>query len=143
MEKVMKVKQLTVVIQNAAGALAEITGAVADEGVNIENACAYTAGDVVVCHLLTNDNEKARKALEKAGYRVVDTEVILVQVWNRPGALSAVATKFRQHAINLQYVYGTSSMGGEKMTFVFSSEDNDKAAEIFDSLVIEEAEKTL
>jgi hypothetical protein len=29
------------------------------------------------------------------------------------------------------------------MTMVFSSEDNDKAAEIFDSLVIEEAEKTL
>jgi hypothetical protein len=80
--------------------------------------------------------------LEKEGYRVVDTEVIVLHMWNRPGALSSVAMKFRQHAINLHYVYGTSSMGGEKMTVVFSSEDNNKAAEVFDSIVIEEAEKT-
>jgi len=142
MEKVTKEKQLTVVMQNTVGTLAEITGVVADNGVNIENVCAYTAGDVAVFHLLTNDNEKAKDALEKKGYQVVETEAIVVQMWNRPGSLSAVATKFRQHAINLQYVYGTSSLAGEKMTIVFSSDDNGKAAEVFDSMVIEEAEET-
>ncbi len=139
MEKVTKEKQLTVVMQNTTGALSEVTGAVADKGVNIENVCAYTVGDVAVVHFLTNDNEKARKALEEDGYRVVETEVILVHLWNRPGSLSAVATKFRQHAINIQYVYGTSSLAGEKMTLVLSSEDSDKAEEVFDSMVIEEA----
>jgi hypothetical protein len=143
MEKVTKEKQLTVVIQNTVGTLAEVTSVVADKGLNIENVCAYTAGDVAVFHIITNDNEKARKALEKEGYRVVETEAIVVQLWNRPGSLSAVATKFRQHAINLQYVYGTSSLAGEKMTIVFSSENNDKAMEVFDSMVIEEADKTV
>jgi hypothetical protein len=143
MEKVTKEKQLTVVIQNTVGTLAEVTSVVADKGLNIENVCAYTAGDVAVFHIMTNDNEKARKALEKEGYRVVETEAIVVQLWNRPGSLSAVATKFRQHAINLQYVYGTSSLAGEKMTIVFSSENNDKAMEVFDSMVIEEADKTV
>lgn len=143
MEKVTKEKQLTVVMQNTTGTLAEVTGVVADKGVNIENVCAYAVGDVAVVHLLTNDNEKARTALEKEGYRVVEMEVIVVHVWNRPGSLSAVATKFRQHAINIQYVYGTSSSAGEKMTIVFSSEDNDKAAEVFDSMVIEEAQNTV
>jgi len=135
---VKKEKQLTVVVHNTAGTLADVTGVVADKGANIENVCAYA-----VVHLLTDDNEKTRAALEKEGYRVVETEVIVVQMWNRPGSLSAVATKFRQHGINIQYVYGTSSLAGEKMTFVFSSEDNDKAAEVFDSMVIEEAQKTL
>jgi len=143
MEKVTKRKQLTVVIQNTVGTLADVADVAADKGVNIENVCAYTAGDMAIFHLLTNDNEKARKALEKAGYQVVETDSIVVQMWNRPGSLSVVAKKFQQHAINLQYVYGTSSLGGEKMTMVFSSEDNDKAQEVFDSLVIEEAEKTV
>lgn len=143
METVTKEKQLTVIMQNKMGTLAEITGVVADQGVNIENVCAYTVGDVAVVHLLTDNNATARTALEKEGCRVVETEVILVHVWNRPGALSAVTSKFRQHAINVQYVYGTSSMAGEKMTIVFSSEDNDKAADVFDSMVIEEAEKTV
>jgi hypothetical protein len=142
MEKVTKEKQLTVVMQNKIGTVAEVTGVVADKGVNIENVCAYTAGDVAVFHLLTDDNQKARKALEEEGYPVAETEVIVVHVWNRPGSLSAVAAKFRQHAIDIRYVYGTSSSGGEKMTIVFSAEDNDKAAEVFDSMVIDEAEDT-
>jgi hypothetical protein len=139
MEKVIKEKQLTVITQNEVGKLAEVTGAVADNGVNIENVCAYTSGDVAVFHLLTNDNEKARNALEEKGYGVVETEVIVLHLWNRPGSLSAVATKFRQHAIDLQYVYGTNSLAGEKMTVVFSAKDNDKAMEVFDSMVIEDA----
>ena len=143
MEQVKKEKQLTVVTQNTEGTLAGVTGVVADKGVNIENVCAYTVGDVAVVHLLTDDKEKARAALEKAGYRVMETEVIVVQMWNRPGSLSALAAKFRDHAINIQYVYGTSSLGGEKMTMVFSSEDNDKAAEVFDAMAIEQAQDTV
>lgn len=143
METVTKEKQLTVVVQNTAGKLADVTGAVAERGVNIENVCAYAVGDVGVVHLLTGDNQKAKAALEKEGYRVMETEVIVVQLWNRPGSLSAVAAKFREHAINLLYVYGTSSLRGEKMTMVFSSEDNDRAEEVFDSMVIEEAQHTV
>ncbi len=143
MEKVIKAHQLTVTVKNAVGRLAHVTGVVADEGVNIENVCAYSVDGVAVFHFLTDDNEKARRALENEGFDVVDTEVILLHLWNRPGSLSAVATKFRRHDINLQYVYGTSSMWGEKMTMVFSAEDNDKAAEVFDAVVLEEAELTV
>jgi hypothetical protein len=143
MEKVMREKQLTVVTQNALGTLAEVTSVVANIGVNIENVCAYAAGDVAIFHFLTDNNETARSALEEKGYRVMETEAIVLQMWNRPGSLSAVARKFRQHGIDLQYVYGTSSLGGEKMTMVFSSEDNAKAAEVFDSIVVEEGQSTL
>ncbi len=138
MEKVLKEKQITVITENAPGTLAEVTGVVAENGINIENVCAYGAGDVAVFHLLTNDVEKTKKALEKKGYRVVETEVIVMHLWNRPGSLSAVAAKFRQHSIDLQYVYGTSSQAGEKMTMVFSATNNDKAAEVFDSMVLED-----
>ena len=48
MEKVTKEKQLTVVMQNAMGALATVTGIVADKGANIENVCAYSDRKSVV-----------------------------------------------------------------------------------------------
>jgi ACT domain-containing protein len=139
MEKVMKKIQLKIVTKNSYGLLAEVTGLVADKGVNIEDLCAYANGDEATLYVLTNDNSKAREVLEEKGFHVEETEVIILRLWNRPGSLSSVATKFRQHAINLNYVYGTSSLGGERMTFVFSAEDNVKAAEIFDEMVIEEA----
>jgi hypothetical protein len=143
MEKVITEKQLTVVTRNVPGTLATVTGVVADQGVNIENVCAFAVGEEAIFHLLTNDSEQARAALEQNGYQVTETEVILMQLWNRPGFLSAVAMQFRKHALNLQYVYGTSSPDGEKMTIVFSSDNNKAASEIFDAMVLEEAEQTI
>jgi hypothetical protein len=142
MEKVMKKIQLKIVTKNTSGLLAEITGLVADKGVNIEDLCAYSNGETATIYILTNNNSSARETLEKEGFSVEETEVIILRLWNRPGSLSSVATKFRQHDINLNYVYGTSSLGGERMTFVFSAEDNERAAEIFDEMVIEEAHVT-
>jgi hypothetical protein len=143
MEKVMKKIQLKIVAENTVGLLSEITGMVADKGINIEDTCAYVANEKVIIYLLTNDNEKAKEVLVEKGYHIEDTEAIILRLWNRPGSLSAVTTKFRQHGINLQYLYGTSSLGGERMTFVFSSDNNDKASKVFDSMVIDEADKTM
>lgn len=139
----MKKIQLKIVAENTVGLLSEISGLVADNGINIEDTCAYVANEKVTIYLLTNDNEKVKEVLAEKGYHIEDTEVIILRLWNRPGSLSAVTTKFKQHGINLKYVYGTSSLGGERMTFVFSSDDNDKAAEIFDSMVIAEADNTV
>jgi hypothetical protein len=139
MEKVMKKIQLKIVAKNSEGLLAEISGLVADKGVNIEDLCAYSHEDFATIYILTNNNNSAKEALIEHGYKIEETEVIILRLWNRPGSLSSVATKFRQHGINLNYVYGTSSLGGERMTFVFSAEDNDTAAEVFDEMVIEEA----
>lgn len=48
MEKVTKERQITVVADNKPGILAEVTGLIADQNVNIENFCAYANGDKVV-----------------------------------------------------------------------------------------------
>ena len=62
----------------------------------------------------------------------------MFELWNRPGILSKAAIRFKQEEISLQSMYGTTSPGGERTTIVFSAEDNEKAAEIFDALVLED-----
>jgi hypothetical protein len=71
--------------------------------------------------------------------QVEEKEVILLRLWNRPGSLASVATKLRHHGVNLEHLYGTNSRGGERMTVIFSSDDNAKAAEVFTTEVIDEA----
>jgi hypothetical protein len=142
-EKVMPEREIRIITENRVGMLAEVTSVIAKAGVNIENICAYATGATAMFCLLTNDNERARKALTEKGYQVQEMAVIVLRLWNRPGTLSEVAAKFREHGVNLQYVYGTSSREGERTTLVFAAEDNDKALEIFDRMVLEEAEKTL
>ena len=137
MEKVTREKELVVTADNRAGTLAEITDSVASKGVNIEHFCAYAIGNQAVFCLLTSDNEKAKACLEAKGFQIKETDVILLRLWNRPGSLAAVAKKMKQNGIDLEYVYGTSSKIGERMTFIFSTKDNDKAVEVAATMVIE------
>jgi hypothetical protein len=140
MEKVVRKKELRIEARAEAGIMAEIAGLMAENGVNIDNFCAYNCGASSIINLLTSDNAKARKALEGRGYKIEEREVVLLSLWNRPGALSAIAGKIRDSGINLQSVYGTTTAGGERTAVVFLSEDNAKVSEIFDDMVLAQAE---
>jgi len=142
MEKVTLEKQLKIITNNKAGMLADVAGLIADKGINIENFCAYASGEKAVFHLLTNDNEKAKSALQGKGYQIEENKVILLRLWNRPGSLASVAAKLKLHGINLEHVYGTSSLSGERMTVIFSSDNNEKASEIFSTMIVEEGLST-
>lgn len=139
MEKVLKKKELKVVTENKAGIIAEVTSAIAEVGVNIENICSYKTEDKAFFYLLTNNNEKVRTILEARGYRIEEREVIVLILWNRAGALSSVTSKFKQHGMNLHSVYGTSSPEGVRTTIVFCAENNEKASEVFDNMVTQDA----
>jgi hypothetical protein len=138
MEKVTTEKQLIITAEDKEGMLSEVAGLIADNGVNIDNFCAYSSGGKAVLRLITGNNAKAVQALEGRGFHIEETEVILLRLWNRPGSLSSVTAKLKPHGIFLEHVYGTSSMGGERMSVIFSSNDNEKAASIFTSMVLEE-----
>jgi hypothetical protein len=141
MEKVVKKIELKVTADDRVGVISDVTHFLAERGINVENFCAYTAGGKAFTYLLTDDNEKAKRILAEQGFLVEEREVIVLSLWNRPGSLSHVAALFKRKGINLQSVYGTSSSGGEKMTMIFLSEDNEKALEAFDQMVLQEAEK--
>lgn len=143
MEKVLRTKELKVVIDDKAGLLAGIVSIIADKGVNIENICVYTYNGKAAFHLLTADNKKAKKVLEAAGYTVQEIDVIVLSMWNRPGALADVAAKFKEKDISIRYAYGTSTPAGQRTAIVFASEDNDAASGFFRDMVLEEGEKSV
>lgn len=138
MEKVKKGVELIVTTENRTGITADVTDLIAEHGVNIENICLYTVGDRAYFHILSDNNGQARKALEGRGFSIEEREVIVLELWNRPGMLSKAAIRFKQEGIDLFTLYGTTSPGGERTTIVFKAEDNGKAAEIFDALVLED-----
>jgi hypothetical protein len=138
MEKVRKAWEIKVTTENKTGITADLTALIAGQGVNIENICLYTVGDKAYFHILSNINGQLRKIIEGKGFTVEEREVIILELWNRPGMLSKAALRFKQEGIGLQSLYGTTSPGGERTTIVFKADDNEKAAETFDALVLED-----
>jgi hypothetical protein len=128
MTEVKKVKQLVVEAPDKPGLLADVCAVMAKAGVNLEATCAYGMDGKAIFYLICSDNKKAKVALAKKGLKVKETEVVVVGLENRAGALSEIADKLKAKKINLLYCYGsTCDCLCDYCRFVFKAGDNDKA----------------
>ena len=81
--------------------------------------------------MIVDQTDKAIDLLSKNDYLFDVMPVMTLELENRPGSLAAIANKFGEAGININYVYGTVSSPDEKCLFVFCPEDIDLAAKIF------------
>ncbi len=127
MVKAKKVKQLVVVTEDKPGMLAQVSGTIASEDINLDDICAYGMESKAYFMLVTGDNEKAKKALKSKGWTVNEEEVISVELENKPGLLRDMAVQLKNKDINIQYCYGTTYEGAGPCHFIFKAEDNNQA----------------
>ena len=81
--------------------------------------------------MIVDQTDKAIDLLSKNEYLFDIMPVMTLELENKPGSLAAIANKFGEEGININYVYGTVSSPDEKCLFVFCPEDIDLAAKIF------------
>jgi len=87
------------------GALAKATTAIANAGINIEGFCEVDGQ----FHTVTSDAAGAKKALESAGYKVRETEVIMFPAEDRPGFLAEVLKRVTEDEINVSVAYSLTN----------------------------------
>ena len=123
----MKVEQLSIFIENKSGRLAEITRLLGDAGVNIRALSLADTSDFGILRLIVNDVEKAKVVLKEKGFTVSKTEVIAVEVPDRPGGLSAILQTLDAEQINVEYMYAFVERCGENAVIIFRFDEIDKA----------------
>jgi hypothetical protein len=89
------------------------------------------SADYALIRLLVDNTDKAIDLLSKAQYIFDIMPVIALGIDNTPGTLAAMAKKFGEEGININYVYGSALPDEKKSLFVFSPADIDAAALIF------------
>jgi hypothetical protein len=95
------------------------------------NSMRKDSAEFALIRLLVDQTDKAVDLLSKNDYLFDIMPVMTLELENRPGSLAAIANKFGEEGININYVYGTVSSPDEKCLFVFCPEDIDLAAKIF------------
>ncbi len=73
--------------------------------------------------------EKAKRLLEDAGWVVNITEVVAVDVPDRPGGLAEALRALEGAGLNIEYMYAFSLRRGDKAILIFRFEDPDAAIE--------------
>ena len=102
---------ITVLIDDLPGALAQVGETLGKAGINIDGYCSSTVGIKTQLHVLVQDADAARSALEAGGVQVLqEREVLTVDMEDSPGELGKVARRIADAGINIDMVYmGTES----------------------------------
>ncbi len=76
----MKVKQLSIFLENQSGRLAEVTEAIGNEGINIRALSLADTSGFGILRLIVDDIDKARDILKARQFTVRETYVIAVEI---------------------------------------------------------------
>src|SRR5439155_300762 len=82
------VHEVTARLENKPGRLAKICSALAHEKVDVRALAVMDSGDRSVLRLVTDRVEATKRVLTSLGTEFEDTEVLAVEMENRPGALA-------------------------------------------------------
>lgn len=105
------VTQLAVFIENNPGTLAAVCDALAKEGINIWGLATSDTTDHTVIRLVLSDPKRALRIFEERGTLVVESDVLMVENRNQPGALAKIAKALSKKKINIEYAYLASHPG--------------------------------
>ena len=121
-------KEIIVSEKNKVGILASISKILADSGINIQGVAGYAVDGEAKIMLVTEDNLRAVDAIKNSGYKAVkESEVVIAELINKPGALKSFTAKLAAGGIDIKYAYGTVCPAGCPGRIVLSTSDNKKA----------------
>ena len=126
----MKINQLSVFLENKPGQLSEPCRALADAGVSILTLSLADTDQFGIMRLIIRDWQKAKAVLEKAGCVVKVTEVVAIEVGDKPGGLADVLEAIEAADINIEYMYAFTFRRGDKAVLVFRFDDPDSAVKV-------------
>ena len=137
-KNVMLGEEITITTRNKVGILADVAMMLANKGINIEAVLGYEVRLSGKLFLVTSANIVIINELKKKKYKLVkETEVLLVDIENKPGALKVVATEMKENKIDIKYVYLTpctcAAKGYSRM--VLQTGDNERAMAVLSKYI--------
>lgn len=126
----MKIRQISVFIENQSGRLSDIIDFLGKNDINIRALSLADTSDFGILRLIVNDPDRAYELLRESDFTVGSTDVVAVSVKDSPGGLAAVLNALKKHGVNVEYMYSYIQKDNEEAFMVFRFEDTDKTIEI-------------
>ncbi len=140
----MKIKQLSVYLQNEPGHLNKVCKMLADANIDILTLSLADTQQFGMLRLIVKDWEPAMRLLQNAGCIVKTVEVVATEIADQPGGLAYILGIFEEADLNVEYMYAFTSHVREKAILVFRFSDPDaavallheKGVNIFDAVAL-------
>ena len=126
----MKIKQLSIFLQNRMGSLSKPLEVLTVADVNIRAMCMADTSEFGILRLVVDDPIKGKEALEENNFLVKITDIIGVEMNDSPGGLTSVLDVIKENLIDLEYLYAFSHKKEDKAILLLHADDIDRLIEV-------------
>ena len=126
----MKLKQLSVFLENSPGRLYEATHALGEAGINLRSLSICDTAGFGVLRILVSDVVKARRVIMEKQLPARVDDVVAIEIDDTPGSLSQVLELFLGSRVNVEYMYAVAGATIGKAVMIFRFSDIDLAIEM-------------
>ncbi len=123
----MKVKQLSLFLENELGALSWPVKLLAKAKLNILTLSIADTQQFGILRFVVRDWKKAKRVLEKDGFVVKVSDMVAIEVIDEPGGLAKILATLEKARVNLEYMYGFTLKKEGKGVLAFRFDDPDRA----------------
>ncbi len=127
----MKLKQISVFIENQSGRLSEVARLLGEAGINIRALSLADTSDFGILRLIVDKPEDAYNILKENDFTVGRTEVLAVEVPDKPGGLASVLNTLSSKEVNVEYMYAFVHKGNTA-AMIFRFDDTDIAVKVIE-----------
>ena len=122
----MNVHQISVFLENRAGQLAEITGILAENGIDLRALSIAETADYGILRMIVDNAEQATSILLQHGYILSMTPVLVISVPDQPGGVAPVLATLAEGNIDIEYMYSLFTHVDGKAYMVFRVNEEEK-----------------
>jgi len=126
----MKLKQISVPIENSHDRLYELTKALAGKGITPRALTLVDKGNYGELRIVVSDLIAARQVLMQKNIPGRIDDVVAIEIENQPGHLPQIIEELMEAEINIKYSYAYAGDNLGKTIMIFCFSDNDKAIKV-------------
>lgn len=125
----MLVEQIAVFLDNKVGALDKLISLLAENKINIKSLNISENSDFGIVKIITDKNDEAITILNQNGYTAKSTQLIALEVEDKPGSLKKFLDMLSSKGIQIDYIYSHTLKTG-KGQILFRTKDVDLALKV-------------
>lgn len=128
-------KEITVVVDNRVGMLADLSDVLAARNVNIESIDGEAAESRGIIRLTVDQYDEALSALRDSGFQAISEDALLIRLKDESGALARAAARFKEADINIRSLRILRREGGYALVTLVT-ENNDAARDLVGDVLV-------
>lgn len=126
----MKITQISIFLENKRGRLYEVCSLLGNSAINVRALTIAETEGFGVLRVVVDKPDEAVRILKQNNFVASLTDIVVVEVDDRPGGLANILKVFYENDINVEYMYGFVEKFTDKALMVFRLENPDRAADL-------------